>query len=240
MKNTVLSALFVFGGSILAANVHAQTTIPINPTGNVLAVGVYNDSNTSSDLIVSAQLTDNNGVVYVDGEMGNGPGTATFKHKVVYFDNGSGAEEPNWQQPGFDDSSWKTDSTGLGFPIGHGTTAEVGRYDIELLTSDETVYTRSIFSVQNISTITTFTIKLAGDDAAVAWLNGVFIGLAGHEISDRGELPPNFVFDTGIASGSFGAWDGGDPFAFTGTGTASFTVAVSAGTSGIGDWELFK
>ena len=221
------SLLFAGLGAMLivSASVAQEITVPLYKTGNVLAVGVYNDSTTSSDLIVSAELTDNNGVKYVGGELGTWVNGTDFKYKVVYFDDGSGEEVPGWQQRGFDDSSWILDTT-LGFPIGHGTSAEEGRFDLPLETSDETVYTRSVFDAQNYASISQLTIKIAGDDGAVAWFNGVYIGFSGNGVTDGGEAVEDSVYNTGIDGGSGGAWDGGDPFAFTGTGTAQFTVNV--------------
>lgn len=224
---------------ILAATVvQAQTSVPLFDTGNVLAVGCYNDHNGSSDLIVGAELSDNNGVVYVDNALGSWTAGTMFNWKIVLHADGSGAEEPGWQGRGFDDSGWNHDTT-LGFPIGHGTSSENGKFDLPLVETDETIYTRSVFDAQNAGSITELTIKVAGDDSAAAWFNGVYIGVTGVGTSDRGEGPEDFVFDTTISSGSFGAWDQGDPFAFTGTGTAVFTVSVGA-PSGVQSWELYE
>ncbi|MBN2326135.1 MAG: hypothetical protein JXR73_03205 [Candidatus Omnitrophica bacterium] len=240
MGKTGINVFILSVLSIFTLPAMAQTTVvPLYETGNVLAVGVYNDSNTSSDLAVSAELSDNNGVVYVSGAMGDFPESTTLKWKTVLFDDGSGAEEPGWQERDFDDSGWMVDDTGLGFPIGHGTSSEEGKIDIPVDPSEETIYTRCIFDAQNFDSITELTIKIAADDGAVAWFNGIYVGFSGIGTSDRGELPEDWVYDTGVSSGSYGAWDEGDPFAFTGTGTAQFTVEVSKSSSA-SYWELMK
>ncbi|MBZ0258084.1 hypothetical protein K8I31_18610, partial [bacterium] len=215
---------------------------PLFETGNVLAVGVWNDNNTSSDLAVTAELVDSNGVIYVQdtSAAGGWPSGTAFAWKTVFYDDGSGEEEPGWQLRGFDDSDWIQES-GIGFTVGHGgNDAENG--EIPLAPSEETLYTRSTFDAQDYENITNVTIRLAGDDEAVAWLNGVFIGATASGTSDRGETVRDFVYDTTISGGSGGLEDGSNPSAYTGGGTRVFTILVDLVDSdnvAVNDWALY-
>lgn len=215
---------------------------PLFETGNVLAVGVWNDNNTSSDLAVTAELVDSNGVIYVQdtSAAGGWPTGTAFAWKTVLFADGSGEEEPGWQLREFNDSDWIHES-GIGFTVGHGgNNAENG--EILLDPSEETIYTRSTFDAQDYENITSVTIRLAGDDEAVAWLNGVFIGSTASGTGDRGETVRDFVYDTTISGGSGGLEDGSNPSAYTGGGTRGFTILVDLVDSdnvAVNDWALY-
>lgn len=76
---SVMVAMAVMSLPLMAQNV------PIYPTGNVLAVGVWNTSNGSSDVGINVELTDNNGVVYVDGALGPATGSSSLTWKPVFF-----------------------------------------------------------------------------------------------------------------------------------------------------------
>ena len=213
----------------VAPSVPAQGPVPLYETGNVLAVGLWNDSNTSSDVAATAELSDNNGVIYVQDSSASGgwPQGTLFNWKTVFFDDGAGAEEPGWQEPGFDDSGW-THQTDVGFTIGHGgNDGENG--ETLLQTSDETVYTRSIFDAVNLDSISELTLKLEGDDGAVAWLNGVFIGFAGSTVGDNGESPPDYGFDTTMGENSGGVSD--NPSTYTQDQARTFQIQISAGAA---------
>ncbi|MDP8245310.1 MAG: Ig-like domain-containing protein [Candidatus Hinthialibacter antarcticus] len=215
---------------------------PLFETGNVLAVGAWNDSNTSSDMAVTAELVDSNGVIYVQDSSADGgwPSGTQFNWKTVLFADGFGAEEPGWQLRGFDDSDWIKED-GLGFTVGHGgNDAENG--EIPLDASEETVYTRSIFDAQDYDNITSITIRVAGDDEAVVWLNGVFIGFTASGTSDRGESARDYVFDTTISGGSGGLENGSNPTDYIGGGAAEFVINVDLVDSdnvSVPDWALY-
>ncbi len=225
----------------MLSHTKAKITAPLYQTGNVLSVGIYNVSNTSSDLVGSAELLDNNGAVYVDGNIGTWIPDTEFRWKAVFFENGNGQEEYGWRLRNFDDSQWNNDAN-LGFPIGYGTETEEGKIDILLDPTVETIYTRSIFDVKDYDSITELTIKIAGDDAAIAWLNGVYIGVTGEGVSSNNMIPQNWTFDTTTRNHYYCAWDSGDPFNFTGPGTTQIKVKVDLveKKSTIGDWELYN
>ncbi|MFB3785772.1 MAG: hypothetical protein ACE15F_05315 [bacterium] len=220
----VLGLLAAFAGAVTA-----QETVPLYATGNVLAVGVWNGDTGSSDLAVTAELADNNGVIYVQdtSAAGGWPAGTIFRYKEVYYKDGFGEEEPGWQQRGFDDSAAKgwVEQTDAGFTLGYGgNDAENGETPID--SSVMTVYTRSIFDVQNIDTIYELTLKLVADEEAVAWLNGVFIGPSADGTTDRGETAENYVFDTLATNGEGGLENGINPSTYTGSGARIYTIKI--------------
>jgi len=86
------------------------------------------------------------------------------------------------------------------------------------------------------------TLKMAGDDEAVAWLNGVLIGYTASGTSDRGETAENYVFDTTIASGAGGLEGGSNPTTYSGSRTRIFSVPVflvDAPPVPVLDWTLY-
>ncbi|MBN2326442.1 MAG: hypothetical protein JXR73_04745, partial [Candidatus Omnitrophica bacterium] len=251
-KATVPSDPFsiaVFGATVnylsdLIDNTSLQMFVPLYKTGNVLAVGVWNESNGSSDLAATADLSDNNGVIYVQDSSAEGgwPSGTIFRWKTVLFDDGFGEEEPGWQLREFandtEDNFW-TEQTDVGFTIGHGgNDGENG--ETLLATSDETVYTRSIFDAVNYESITEMTLKLEGDDAALAWLNGVYLGYAGAGNSDRGEVPPDFVFDTTTDPDSGGV--DANPSDYTQSEAVTIVIPiflVDAEPVSVSSWSLY-
>lgn len=214
---------------------------PLYKTGNVLAVGVWNDSNTSSDLAATAEVVDNNGAIYVQDSAATGgwPASTQFRYKVVFYDDGTGEEAPGWRDRGYDDSTWETSDAG--FTIGHGgNAAENG--ETPLVASEETVYTRSVFDAKNYETIRELTIKVAADDEAVVWLNGFFIGNTAAGTSDRGETARDYVFDTTIAGGQGGLEGGSNPTTYSGGGTKIFTIPVDlveGAPTSVLEWSVY-
>ena len=177
-----------------------QGPVTLYREGNVLAIGVWNSGFDSSDLVATAELSDSLGHYYVrdSGALGGWPQDTIFRWKAVYFDDDTGADEPGWQQRDFDDSSW-TERTGAGFTIGHGSSAEENG-ETQLVESDETVYTRSLFNIVDYDSIQWLTLKLEADDTGIAWLNGEYITFDGGGEGNNGEVVPNFLFNT-ISSG---------------------------------------
>lgn len=243
------SSIAVFSGIIndipgLMDNTSIMMFSPLYKTGNVLAIGVWNESNTSSDLAVTAELTDNNGVIYAQDSSAEGgwPSSTIFRWKTVLYDNGAGQEEPGWY---LRDYSGDTEANGwiiqtdIGFTVGHG--GNDGENGETLLGVDEeTVYTRSIFDAQNYNTITELTLKLEGDDAALAWLNGVYIGFVGAGNSDRGETPPNYVFDTTTDPDSGGVDANPSTYAQSEAGIFTIPVDLIEGEPvSVPNWSLY-
>lgn len=176
-----------------------QVYVPLYATGNVLAVGVWNDSSSSSDIVATAELIDNDGTVYVRDSADGWPEGTIFRWQPVW-DGMAGAEEPGWQQREFDDSAW-FEQTDVGFTIGMGS-GDYENGETPLADTDEVVYTRSVFDLPNVDTIYQMTLRLEGDDSAVAWLNGVYIGVAGAHAGDNGENPWEYAYNTTTGGGS--------------------------------------
>ncbi len=219
----------------------ADIIVPLYRKDNVLATGIYNENLKSDDLAGSVELSDNNGVMYTNGELGTWIPDTKFFWKTVYRKDSRGEEIPGWKQRNFDESQWNH-NTDLGFPIGYGSNGENGKLDIKVDESSLTIYTRSIFDVQNYNAITELIVKIAGDDATAVWLNGVFIGVSGESVSDQNERPENWRFDTTTRSPYYEAWDYGDPFGFSGPGTKKVTVKVNLveNVSSIEHWDLHQ
>ncbi len=187
-----INEFFTIGGDSVV-----QVYVPLYRTGNVLAIGVWNDSSSSSDLVLTAELSDNDGNVYVrdSGAPGGWPQGTIFRW-ITVWDGMQGEEEPGWQQRDYDDSHW-IEQTDVGFTIGMGTgTYENG--ETPLSDADETVYTRSIFDLPNLDSIFRMTLKMEADDSGVAWLNGMYIGVAGSSAGDNGEKPWEYRYNTTV------------------------------------------
>jgi len=217
--------------------------VPFYETGNVLAVGVWNTDNGSSDLAVTADLSDSNGMIYVQDTSAEGgwPSGTSFRWKTVLYDDGFGAEEPGWQQRDFAGDTEANDwfiQTDYGFTVGHGgNDGENGETLLE--PSEETVYTRSVFDAANYASITTLTLKMIGDDSAVAWLNGVYIGVAGGQQGDNGETPEEYTFDT-TTQGSGGI--SANPATYEGGEAQTFVIPVILADIepvSVSDWQLY-
>lgn len=98
------------------------------------------------------------------------------------------AEPPAaWRSPGFNDSSWASGPTGIGYGDGDDRT--------EVPAGTISVYARKAFQVEDPSEITHVVLDIDFDDAFVAYLNGTEI--ARENITDRGGPPAfNEVADT--------------------------------------------
>ena len=194
----VIGMLMDIGWPINPSSVPAlpdPPTIPLYKTGNVLAVGAWNANTNSSDLTVTAQLTDNNGTVYAQdsSEAGGWPLDTIFRWKTVRYKNGSGSELSEWRNRDFDDSDWNQ-ADGTGFTLGYGSNGESGETSLD--STSMTVYTRSIFDCPDYESINGFELKLEGDDAVAAWINGVYIGFAGVSASTTLQSPENFLYNS--------------------------------------------
>ena len=90
------------------------------------------------------------------------------------------ADEPasNWNDLGFDDSAWPVGSKGAGYELTSG-----GRYDPLIdpnldfasavdPTTDETIYLRTVFNMDDPSVFNVLTLKIRFEDGFVAYLNG--------------------------------------------------------------------
>jgi hypothetical protein len=98
-----------------------------------------------------------------------------------YLDNGSN-QGTNWRARTFDDSTWKSGAAELGYgdsPADEATRVEDNAtpgYVGSDTNRYATTYFRKTFSVTNISGITSLTVKVEYDDAAVVYINGTEAG----------------------------------------------------------------
>jgi len=86
-----------------------------------------------------------------------------------YLDDGSD-QGTAWRQPSYDDSGWDRGPAELGY--GDGDEATVVGYGPDSDNKYVTTYFRHTFGLDDASAITTLTVDLIRDDAAVVYLNG--------------------------------------------------------------------
>jgi len=140
---------------------------------NTLAVGVWNASPASTDLVLVARLSMNH----------NAQGS------MRYLANASdpGVSEV-WVHPLYNDSVWNEGSYGVGYE----TTASGAR---DLITTAVppgvySIYTRSSFRVPDAADVSRVLLGVDYDDGYIAWINGV-------EVFRSPEMPPGFpAWDT--------------------------------------------
>ncbi len=126
-----------------------------------------------------------------------------------------------WRDLGFDDSSWRAATTGVGYERSSGyenLISESGDVEAETYNTTSTVYIRIPFTVDSLDGMTRLTMRMKYDDGFVAYLNGTEIA-AGNKpatptwnsdaSADHGDsLAVNFV-DTNI-TGQLGLLEIGD------------------------------
>lgn len=131
--------------------------LPLLHTGvNTLAIGAWNDSPASSDLVLVARLSINRNAQRTTRYMANAsdPGV-----------------DDRWTLPFFNDSSWSEGSYGIGYE----TTASGAR---ELITTSvppgvHSIYTRSPFQISDTAAVSRVLLGADYDDGYIAWINGV-------------------------------------------------------------------
>lgn len=87
-----------------------------------------------------------------------------------YLDNGSD-QGVTWRAPFFDDSTWASGPSQLGF--GDGDEATFINRDTNTGLSHITYYFRRVFAVTNLGSISNLVVRLLRDDGGVVYLNGV-------------------------------------------------------------------
>jgi len=86
----------------------------------------------------------------------------------------SGNDGTNWTASGFDDSSWTSGTTGVGYERSSGYDSAIN-LDVEgqMYNQRTSVYVRVPFTVSNVGEISGLEMQLQYDDGFVAYLNGV-------------------------------------------------------------------
>ena len=118
---------------------------------------------------------------------------------ITYF---KGLSEPpaDWMTSGFDDATWLTGVTGIGYADGDDATELT-----DMRGNYSTVYVRADFDVPDVNDVDTFLLNIIFDDGFVAYLNGTEV--ARHNITGT---PPPYTAETG----SSGGFENGDPSTF--------------------------
>jgi len=78
----------------------------------------------------------------------------------------------SWQLPAFDDASWTTANTGIGYGYDSSLIGTGGSTSDQMWFGNPSVYLRIPFEVTNPATISTLTLGMRFDDGFVAYLNG--------------------------------------------------------------------
>ena len=152
--------------------------------GNVLAVEIHQNSSRSSDVSFKLELTTALG----DDELQTLIGTPSpWRYKDDGSDQGTA-----WREPDFDDSSWDTGRSQLGFGDNQNTVLDSGHI---------TYYFRRQFTVADASSVSSLNLHLKRDDGAIVYLNGT-------EVVRSNMLPGPVSFDTT----TFNADDDGQNF----------------------------
>jgi len=116
----------------------------------------------------------------------------------TYF---KGIEEPpvDWNQLSFDDASWESGPTGIGYGDGDDATVLADMEDTYI-----SVYARRLFHVEDPAVLTSLTLTMDYDDGFVAYLNGVRV--AGENVDGN---PP--AFDTPASDDHEASGGSGNP-----------------------------
>jgi Calcineurin-like phosphoesterase/Purple acid Phosphatase, N-terminal domain len=126
--------------------------------GNVLAVEIHQSSGSSSDLSFDLTLDENQLL------------PAGFEWR--YLDDGSD-QGSAWAQPGFNDSSWASGPSQLGY--GDGDEATEVSFGGNSTNKFITTYLRSSFQIADPQLLNYLRLGLLRDDGAVVYLNGIEI-----------------------------------------------------------------
>src|SRR5439155_20075868 len=80
-----------------------------------------------------------------------------------------------WTFDSLDDSTWKVGTTAVGYEADTGYESYIGLNVIEMHNTNETVYIRIPFVVNDPSTITALTLRMRFDDGFIAYINGTVV-----------------------------------------------------------------
>jgi hypothetical protein len=156
-----------------AAMESSGNVAPLMAGDNVVAGVAVNDSPGSSDLTLIVQLEVDGVVVFDEGD--------PIKAIMPTANIPSDADPTGWTKPGFDDSGWQDGTNGVGYGDGDDNT-EIGDGN------HATVYMRGIFTIANLNTISSLTLGVDYDDAAVVFINGVEVArTSGTDIPNKPE-----------------------------------------------------
>lgn len=90
--------------------------------------------------------------------------------EVVKYFKGTSEPPSTWKNPGFDDTTWLSGPTGIGFGDGDDATVLA-----DMMNAYSTVYLRKVFNVANPAVIDQLQVRIDYDDGFVVYLNGTEI-----------------------------------------------------------------
>jgi len=152
-----------------------HTNFKLSASGESVAL-VHSDGSTiESQVTFPAQLED---VAYGYGFSG-GAATSTVTWVADHASckariPTSSSDSSGWKLPGFDDSAWRSGTTGVGYErVDTGYNALIGLDVSEMDGSNATVYIRVPFTYNASGTVDQLLLRMKFDDGFVAFLNGV-------------------------------------------------------------------
>ncbi|MBN2163790.1 MAG: lamin tail domain-containing protein [Pontiellaceae bacterium] len=83
-----------------------------------------------------------------------------------------------WPLPVFDDSSWRSGTTGVGYETGSGYASLIGLNVVSMYGNTPSVYIRVPFEVSDASSVNSLLLSMKYDDGFVAYLNGTQVQTA--------------------------------------------------------------
>ncbi|MBI5740589.1 MAG: alkaline phosphatase, partial [Nitrospirae bacterium] len=165
------------GGSTLHESGRTYQTFNLDPYigalvngTNVIAVGVYNSDNLSSDLVFDGEL-----VISTAAE----EAVITKQDSWKYNGANNGNIGTSWKNTGFNDGSWSTGSGIFGYGESYIDTP-VGA------PGQMAVYFRKTFAVSNAGAVTSLSFNATYDDGLAVYINGTRVAVAGVS----GDPPP--------------------------------------------------
>lgn len=186
---------------------------------NVIAVELHQSSNTSSDITFDLELWGNSTPV----------GLVNFSDVWKYLDNNT--RPANWHTTGYNDASWASGASELGYGDAPATTVSYGS---DAANKYVTTYFRKTFNVTGLSGYNNFTLNLVRDDGAIIYLNGVEVV--------RDNMPGGTPTHNTLASAAISGADETTPISFS-LSTCNFvegtnTIAVEMHQSDVGSTDL--
>ncbi|MDF7799319.1 lamin tail domain-containing protein [Pontiellaceae bacterium B1224] len=92
----------------------------------------------------------------------------------------SASDAAGWRELAFDDSGWLSGVTGVGYETGSGYAHLIGLDVVAMQNVNATAYVRVPFSVTNVASMASLTLRMKYDDAFVAYINGVQVAASEH------------------------------------------------------------
>lgn len=186
---------------------------------NVIAVELHQSSTTSSDITFDLELLANSAPV----------GLVNFSDAWKYLDNNT--RPANWHTAAFNDASWASGNSELGYGDAPATTVSYGS---DASNKHITTYFRKNFNITGLSGYNGFTMNIVRDDGFVVYVNGVEVA--------RDNMPGGTPTHSTLASAAISGTDETTPISFS-LSTCNFvegtnTIAVEMHQNDAGSSDL--